>query len=243
MNTSIKRSLFIAAGIAALLNVPGAKASNLALEITINTSALVLDSTDSASGEYFLDLEFNNNSNESNVTNTVTLSNFNFGGGSADLSNTDNTGDVSGNPAGTVTLSDGGVAGSNVYNIGFYPGDTLSFLASIPTVGQPAGADPEGAPEGFLVAIQDQSYYNIATTEGGLNDLFEATLPYEGSGLPLTYNSYSSTGGPDAAGDTTHPGEAGVTTAAVPEPSTYAGLGLGMAVLLAFGRKVRRMRA
>lgn len=94
MNTSIKRSLFIAAGIAALLNVPGAKASNLALEITINTSALVLDSTDSASGEYFLDLEFNNNSNESNVTNTVTLSNFNFGGGSADLSNTDNTGDV-----------------------------------------------------------------------------------------------------------------------------------------------------
>jgi hypothetical protein len=238
MHTSIKRSLFIAAGVAALLNAPCAKAQAL-YQFVVNTAPL----ESATEAPFYLDFQFNNGSTTSNNDNVVTLSNFSFGSGGSATAGTKGTnitgpGSITGDLGSSVTINDGEGAGINEFYEAFTPGSTLTFEASIPTVGQP-GVNPEG----FFFAIQDQSDANIATTDpSGENNLAEATLPTEGSLQTLTMNTYQSTGGSEFSGDTTHPDEVGVT-AAVPEPSTYAGLGLGIVALLAFGRKARRARS
>jgi hypothetical protein len=235
MHPSIKRILFIGACLAALLAGHTAHAQNRLLQVTVSTSALISDSADEP---FSLDFQWVNpittTGHPPSTDDVVTLSNFTFGGGSAI-----NTGgsiyrsgpSVTGSLGSTISLDDTATAGTYEFAQEFNPGSTLTFNLSIPTTGQPGNT-----PEAFYFAIQNENDVNLATTApDATGSLVEASVPNAPNltNTAITVTSYQ----------TKSPAPTGVVATAVPEPGTYSGLCLGMLVLVALGRKMRRARA
>ena len=134
-----------------LLSIPQSRA--ITFTITTDTSPLI----GQASGPFSLDFQFIDGSGSGDANNTVTLSAFNFYGGSWTGSPTLTGGASTG--AGTITLTD-----SSFFNElfqGFTPGTKLSFQVSMTT------ALDAGAPDEFSFAILDSTLSEIPTMGPG----------------------------------------------------------------------------
>ncbi|MEO5711893.1 MAG: NF038129 family PEP-CTERM protein [Luteolibacter sp.] len=188
----------------ALLGASSAYAA-VSYQVSINTSALAANVT---SSPFSLDFQLIGNGGN----NSATISNFNFGGGSATSGTENYTGSASGNLGTTISLNN--TSGFlNEFFQEFTPGSTLSFTLNLSTnVASPT-------PDGFTFAILDKDLFNI-TTDGLGDSLFHVDITGATYGTQ-TVQTGSGTGA-----------FAGVTTTAVPEPSAALLGGLGVLVLL-----------
>ncbi|MEO5913171.1 MAG: NF038129 family PEP-CTERM protein [Luteolibacter sp.] len=192
----------------ALLAASSARAS-VTYYVNVNTSALVAN----ISAPFSLDFQLTGSAG-----NTATVSNFNFGGGSATPGTENTFGGASGSVGSTVVLSDASNF-SNEFFQEFTPGSTLSFTINLDSIiGNPT-------PDAFSFSILDGTLSNITTT--GLGD---SLLMVNINGTSYGTQTMQTGSGTGAF--------SGVSLTAVPEPSA-ALLGV-MGCGLAF---VRRRRA
>lgn len=184
--------------------------------VEIDTAALNL-SSNSANGPFSLDVQLNDGHGTGDGNNSVTLSNFTFGGGSL-ISGATLLGGASGDLGSTVSLTDS--SAFNEFFQAFNAGTSLGFDVSL--TGNP---DAGLTPDAFAVAILDNNLLNIPTTSPFADD----SLVRQDIGGAVTFSSGTGS-------------YAGVV-AAVPEPGFDLG---GLALLTVcgshyFGR--RRSRA
>ncbi|MEO7099200.1 MAG: NF038129 family PEP-CTERM protein [Luteolibacter sp.] len=203
-----KSTLTALAAACALLGASSAHAA-VTYYVDVNTSSLI----GNTSAPFALDFQL-----IGSASNSVTISNFNFGGGSATSSTENYTGTASGDLNSTVSLNDT-TTFFNEFFQGFTPGATLSFTVNVDTnIGSPT-------PDGFSFAILDSSLTNITTS--GLGDSLLVVNVDGTSYGTMTSQTGSGTGA-----------FSGVSITSVPEPSAAL---LGM---MACGAMfVRRRRA
>ena len=193
---------------------PAAQAA-INYHVTINTAALN-SAPANASAPFSLDFALTDGSGTFAVPNTVTLSNFTFGGGAAVGAATTTAG-ASGNLGSTVMLSDTSAFPTELFQQ-FTPGTTLGFDVSMTTL-----SDPGNTPDAFAVAILDNNLNNITTN--GLGD--SLVLANISSTLtPQGVQFFQGTG--DFAG-----------VSAIPEPGTVL---FGVALVGALGLARRRQQ-
>jgi hypothetical protein len=181
---------------------------NLTYSVTLNLSSLQLD----PNGPFSLDFQLNTGSG--NVTNTVTLSNFVFTGGTASGTPDFTFGTESGSLASNLILSNAG-SGSE-FTEAFSSGVTqISFNVSqtpnseVVTSGTPVNDE-------FVADIQDSSFNSVPTTDpSGANTLVESALNETATGTSITG----------------HVNEYSLEVVAAPEPSSYAMLVGGLVTL------------
>jgi hypothetical protein len=195
--------------------------------LTLNTTPL----ESSGTGPFTIDFQFDSG-NGGDSTNTVTLSDFAFGGGSIDTTPSSSTGDVNAvSSPFSVTLS----TDTSFYNdieFGFTPGATLSF-----DVSSTSNVDPT-APDAFTFAIYDNTGYEIPTTSP-YDAFFELDLPTTGSGI-TAIESASSGYSVDIAAPTYQSGTSGGGGGSVvPEPSMLLPL-MGLAGAAFAGFRLKR---
>jgi len=194
--------------------------------LTLNTTPLETSGT----GPFTIDFQFD--SSDMAVSNTVTLSDFMFGGGSLNTTPSSQSGDITlGTSPFSVTLGN-----SSFYNdvqFSFTPGTSLSFDVASTSNAEPA------TPDTFTFAIFDGSTNEIPTDNPNFFDsFFELDLP--GGGSPMdTILSASSGYSVSIAAPTYTSGTSGGGGGmiATPEPSTLTLLGLAGAVILGLRRK------
>jgi hypothetical protein len=212
---------------------PSARA-DLVFQVTLNNPAALNTNAFGAGGPYALDFTLTTGGN----TNTVTNSDFNLGGGSADSSTISPTGGASGdinNPPGSVTVTDDAnlnpSAGAfNDFNEQFTPGaGPVTFTVDMTT------SYVSGTPDRFTFSILDSNGNPIPTTDTGNNDE-SALLSADISGPSMTPSdvvTYSAGSGPNAITAT-------VNSASVPEPGTL--ILAGFAVVTGLGPSALRRR-
>jgi PEP-CTERM motif len=156
--------------------------------VTIDTSQIV-----GASGyaEFSLSDGTVVDSTGPSTANSVTLSNFNFNGGSAGSILPPNIGNASGNMNSSILLADGDPGGVADLAQGYTNGSSLSFDVAMTEVPQPGTADE------FLIRLLDGSvnYYNTTDPSGNNAflrvDITSSTLgisnifTYAGSGVNI----------------------------------------------------------
>lgn len=184
-----------AAALLAALSLAAAATSHaqISFNVTVDTSQLW-----SVSNPVYLDFQLNDGSGLGDGNNTATISNFDFGGGSAQPS--PNTfGGASGDLWSGVTITD-----SNAFNElfqPFTPGDSLTFNVTLTTqIDTPI-------PDEFSFAILDSSLSNLPTDALGTDALVSVNID---SANP-TISAFATLDGSVAA----------PTIVPVPEPSTY----------------------
>jgi hypothetical protein len=226
INKNNKRIRFAAAVSAALLLglASGGHAANLTYTVTINTLSLV-NNTDAP---FSLDLQLATGSGNpvtgaGNVSNTVTLSNFVFTGGSASGSPNFTQGGVSGSFATTLTLTN--TAGNNEFAEAFSPGVTQISFNVTETLNTETVGTGTPTPDQFNVFIDDNNTADgfVPTTDPTGNDtLVSSSLVSGNTASSVQHN----------------------TITAIPEPGTTAILCIG-GVLLAIvaRRKATQARA
>jgi hypothetical protein len=192
---------------------PASQAASISYQVDVNTSSLVGD----ADGPFSLDFQLNQGSGL--ATNTVTLSNFSFAGGSA-TGSPNLSGGATGSLGSSVILTDTTDPFNEFFQT-FSAGTTaINFDVTLT-----ANVDPV-IPDSFSMAILDSGLANITTT--GLGDSL-MLVNITASNLTLSdVQTFTSTA-PDA----------GVTVAVSPEPGTlYLLMGAaGLIGLLAWKRR------
>ncbi len=185
--------------------------------VTLATAPLI----GNPGGPFTLDFQFTDGSGTSDGNNTISLTNFDFGGGSAGAAAL--TGGAGGDAVSGFFLTD-----SSFFNdiaLAFTPGSSLSF-----NVTTTSNVD-DGAPDLFSLGILDQNGFNIPTTAGSFFDVFvEITLD---SAIPSVATYESDTSRLLSTGDSTPGISAPSVTAAspVPEPGGMTLLIGGFAAL------------
>jgi hypothetical protein len=177
---------------------------------TLDTTPLV----SSSAGPFTLDFQFDEGNGIGDSNNTVTLSNFAFGGGSIDPTPSSSFGgvNVTTGPFG-VTLTDSSFFNDVQFTL--TPGASLTFAFSSTMNNDPV------APDTFTFAIFDGSSNEIATTNpNGFNSFIEIDLPSGNSGV----NTILSASAPGASVMLNAPVEGG--SSAVPEPGCFIPVGL-----------------
>jgi hypothetical protein len=180
-------------------------------------------------GPFALDFELVGSSG-----NTVTISNFAFGGGSPGPGSAFLTGGASGDYSSTVALADSANFFSD-FNQQFTPGSVLTFTVDTTLVAPPSGGTPDNFSMVLFSAYDPVNGYNPSTGTGGTpipttdptgnNTFFNVDINGPGS----TTVSAS----PSANGDIPI-----TVTSAVPEPSS--GVMMLVSVLCAATALVRR---
>lgn len=199
LNRYLKTTLGVIAAAFAL--ICGTAAQGATFHVSIDTSAL-LSSPASASGPFYLDFQLNGGST---LSNTATISNFSFGGGSLSAGTDVAIGQTSGTLASTITLITGPSNPFNEFYQGFTAGSTLNFDVTHTTnVNVPVS-------DLFLFSILDSTLANISTN-GFANSLVTLDI---NSVVPVA-QAFNGTG--DFSG----------VTAAVPEPSRALLMAVGI---------------
>jgi len=188
-------------------------AAATSIHVQVNTAPLI----GNPAGPFFLDFALTDGSGTLAGPNSVVVSNFNFGGGTAVGAPTLTPG-ASGSLATSVTLSDA-ANGFVEFFQQFTPGSLLNFDVSTTN-----NVDPV-QPDAFAFAILDKNLLNLPTT--GLGD----SLVLLNISRVAAFQAFSTTGSAPA----------GVAASAVllPEPGTLVLLGSGIVVALR-RRAVRR---
>jgi hypothetical protein len=186
--------------------------------LTLDTAPLETSGT----GPFTIDFQFD--SADQAVTNTVTLSGFVLGGGSLTLLPSSEMGGIAvGTSPLSVTLTN-----SSFYNdvqFAFTPGSTLSFNYSAASNSEP------DTPDTFTFAIFDSTTNEIPTDNpNALDSFFELDLPANGAGTN-TILSGSSGYSADIEAPTVQSGSMGGGGSVVPEPSALPLLGVTLVVV------------
>jgi len=226
MNTVFKNKLALVALATALLSAPVTRAQFLNFNVDLNTAAL--GAQNSANAPFYLDFQLNYGGS-TNPATTVTLSNFQFTGGSA-MGSATTLGTASGSMGSTLTLSASSSSQLNELYQQFSTGTTdISFTAHV------SGAGFDVTPTSLSVAIMDNSLGSPAQIFTSAPDtesmVFVNIDPTKTASDVQAYMSVSS-----ADGNTPLSGVVASVTP-VPEPSTYAAIMGGAAVGVAFLRR------
>jgi hypothetical protein len=219
MTTTQKLRIALFASAVALSSLPAVHAQTLTFDVDITTASL---SADSANAPFYLDLDMMYG-NSSLASNTATLSNFTFTGGSA-VGSAVTSGGASGSLAGTVTLGVSSTQTAAELFQAFSPGTTnISFVATITEKGPDVGSPSE-----FTASVMDSSLgfpAQLFTTAPDTESL--VTLNLNSANTIANVNTYTSISSADGNTPVT-----GVTAlVAVPEPSTSAAI-LGCAAMM-----------
>jgi hypothetical protein len=210
-----------------LVQTPGMSHA-VSFTVTLDTTSLATQPTPPK--PFALDFQFIDG--DSTVSNTVTLSHFDFGAGGGPNGSPTISGGASGDLSGTVTLTD-----SSFFNElfqGFTPSgsDPLRFLLTLTTNVEPV------TPDTFTLAIFDSSGTEIPTSSLGAFARIDITNP-------LTINTYASDTRLAPPGCPTCPAIAlgapvvELAGTPVPEPGTVLLLVSGVAVALLAQRRRR----
>jgi hypothetical protein len=226
MTSALRNSLALSALAIALISAPAMRAQVLTFDVNIVTTGL---SADAANAPF--DLDFASTfGNTSNASNSVTLSNFAFTGGSA-LGSAVLTGGAAGSLTSTATLAISSTHPQSEIYQQFSSGVTdISFKAVVDEAGPNVGTPSE-----FTVAILDNSLGSPAqlfTTAPDTASL--VTLNLDASNTLANINAYTSISSADGNTPVT-----GVTASisAIPEPSTTAAILGGAVMLFALGAR------
>jgi hypothetical protein len=216
--------ILLACSLAALASsaIPAARATSLTYWVTINTASLLGNSD----APFSLDLQLAAGSD--NVSNSVTLSNFSFTGGSAAGSSNYTLGSFSGSFGGTLSLDDS--QGTSEFAEAFSTGVTSIQFKVSETENSEEVTSGTPANEQFNVYLDDNntaSGFVPSLAPDGSNALLESPL-FENATLS-SVQTFASTS-PDAGV---------VTAASVPEPSSIGMLAMAAG---AVGFAVRRFR-
>ncbi len=219
MKTNIKKTIIPCLFAGALLCAPALKASYV-FNVDLNTAAL----TGAPNGPFYLDFQLNEGSDLSEMT-TVTVSGFSFTGGSP-TGSANITGNASGDIGSAVTLTaaDPSSDFTELFQ-GFTPGTSdIKFNVTLPQLF--TGLTPTQ----LDVAILDSETNNPQIDTNAPDTVSLVTAPILSSYTLSNIGAYSSTDNP--AGVT-------ATVTAVPEPSSIALSGLGLAGILYVLRRRR----
>ena len=130
---------------------PTASQAGIIYDISMNTTPLISHSA----GPFSLEFQLNDGSGTGNGNNTVVLSNFIFGGGSAVGIPTTNGGAI-GDAGSSVTITDSSFFNQFIQQ--FTPGNQLGFRLSIST-----NVESGGTPDQFSFAILDSGGTELPT--------------------------------------------------------------------------------
>lgn len=171
--------------------------------VTIDTSGLL----GNPAGPFTLDFQLNDGSGgPGDANNTVTINNFNFGGGGGPFGLVTTIGGASGSlPGGSVSITD--TVFWNEFYQSFAIGSTLKFDVNLTT-----NLDPLPTPDQFVVYILDNALVPVQTTD-----------PTVGRGAVIVVDVNSAT--PTVE-------QYALIASVIPEPSTIMLFGLGGTALL-----------
>ncbi len=144
-------------GFILILAGPAARA-DLTWTVSLDTSQLAANYT----APFALDFELVGSNG-----NTVTLTNFSFGGGSAGPGSAFLTGGASGNLGSSVSLTDNTVNFFSDFNQQFTPGSTLTFTVDSTLVAPPSGGTPDNFSMVIFSGYDPVNGYNPFTGTGG----------------------------------------------------------------------------
>lgn len=164
LSTPMKTTLRTIAFVAALTATVMVRANSY-FSVYLNTSSLV----GNPAGPFSLDFQLNDGSALGDGNNAVTLSNFQFGGGSA-VAGATTSGGASGDLASAITITDTDPTLNDFYQ-GFLPGNWLSFNFTLST-----NLDSGGTPDLFSFAILDGNLMNLATQSLGSDNFLEINI-------------------------------------------------------------------
>ena len=186
--------------------------------VTLDTAPLV----GHPAGPFYVELTFTDGSGVGDANNTVTMSNINFGGGSA-LGSALVFGGASGSLETAVTITDSSVL--SLFSEQFAPGLQLSFSLDLTS-----NDDAGGTPDGFTFFVLDSSGVSIPTLAPFGDYFIGAAL---GSTGP-TFDAYGSdpSRALSAGNPVSIPAPAITSASSVPEPLTIYLLGSALAVIL-----------
>jgi len=153
-----------------------ARAAALTFDVNVNTSALV----GHPAAPFYLLFATTDGSGLSDGNNTVTVSNFNFSGGSA-FGNPSLFGGVTGDLGTTISITDTG--NLNFFSEAFSPGQSLAFTVTVTS-----NQDDGPIPDGFAFYILDSFGRPIPTLSPGSDYFIGLTLTANG-GSPLVFAS------------------------------------------------------
>jgi hypothetical protein len=203
---------FRALAVVAALALGSIAEAQIQFQVKLNTSSLI----GNPAGPYSLDFQLNDGSGWGDGNNIASISDFQFGGGSATGWGTA-TGGAMGNLASTITLNDTNSLLNEFYQ-GFTAGSWLSFTVSLSTQ-----VDAGPTPDRFSFAILDNSLMNLATQSLGTDTFIEVDI---NSGNPTVFafgSADQTIGAP--------------TVTPVPEASTYGLAGVALLGLVALKRR------
>jgi len=231
MKLTLKNNFALVASAIALLSAPALPAQVLNFGVDLNTAAL--NTQDSANAPFYLDFQLNYG-DSTNPTSTVTLSNFQFTGGSA-LGSPTTTGTASGNLTSSVLLTASSISQLNELYQPFASSTTdIKFTASVTETG--SGVTPTE----FTTAILDSSLNppaQLFTTAPDTASL--VVLNLKPSNTYTNVGAYTSLTSADA--NTVVTGVAATITP-VPEPSTTAAIvGCAVTIFACYARRFRKL--
>lgn len=188
--------------------------------VSLNTTPLI----GHPAGPFFLNFQFTDGQGTGDTNNTVTVSNFAFGGGFAipcGFFPSSCVGGVSGDFSPGIVLTDSSFF--NAFTPQFFPGTVLSFLLSFTT-----NVDAGPQPDEFSFAILDSFGFQIPT----LDTIGDALIVIDLDSASPTIQTFATdpSRSPSAGGGPIVMGAPSVGPV-VPEPSTLTLLFCGLAAL------------
>lgn len=186
----------------------------------------------SSAGPFTLDFQFIDGSGGGDGNNTVSLTSFDFGGGSVSTAaGYPINGVTLGNSPFSVTMTDSSFL--NEVQFSLTPGSQMQFDFS-----STANADAGGTPDTFTFAILDGNGNEVGTTNSNGNQAFiEVDLPAGGSGVN-TIVSGSAPGADVMLNAPTQTSPGGPPPSSVPEPGTGLWTGFVLAMILLARRTI-----